>query len=150
LFIVAVPSHPGLQVAFVVLNTLIAGAVCWPTLIVAVAVQPLLSVPVTVYVVPTHKPPITFPNGAILGDGDTVYTKPIAGLIVTTPSQPGLQLAFVVTTLVGAAGFGDTPTWIVVTTVQPAASAPVTVYVVPAHKPLTLFPIAIGPIGEKL
>ena len=77
--------------------------------------------------VPTHKPPITFPATGILGAGDTEYTKPIAGVIVTTPSQPGLHVAFVVTAPVGAAGFGETPIWIVVCTIQPAASAPVTV-----------------------
>ncbi len=57
---------------------------------------------------PLHNALITFPD--TVPPGVTVYTKPVDGLIVTTPSQPGLQVAFVVTTLVGVAGFGDTPT----------------------------------------
>jgi hypothetical protein len=58
-----------------------------------------------------------------------------------------VQVALVVTTLVGAGGFGYVPTLIVVCTLQPPASIPVTVYTVPAHKLDILFPVTNGPDG---
>jgi hypothetical protein len=68
--------------------------------------------------------------------------------MVTTPSHPGTHVAFDVTTLVGAGGFGYVPTLIVVVAVQPFTSVPVTVYTVPAHKADILFPVTNGPDGE--
>ena len=93
-------------------------------MVVAVLMQLLASVPVTVYTVPTHKPLMIFPVAVPLGA--TVYTK-VFGLIVAVPSQPGEQLAGVVEVTVGAAGDGGVVTVTVVVPEHPLASVPVTV-----------------------
>ena len=123
--IVAVPSQPGKQLAFVVEVTVgAAGGGGVVTVTVVVFEQPFASVPVTIYTVPAHNPLIKLPTMRPAA-GEIVYTK-LFGLIRSVPSQPGKQVAGVVKD-VGGSGKDDAVTVTVVVLEQPLASVPVTV-----------------------
>ena len=134
-----------MQVALVVTTLVGAGGFGYvPTLIVVCTLQPPASIPVTVYTIPAHKPNILFPI-TIGPDGAIEYTN-VTGLYkMTMPLQPGLQLAGVLDSTVGARGPLTVPIVTVVVDVQLVTlDVPVMVYMVPEHKPLMLFPIIEG------
>ena len=111
---------------------------------VVCTIQPAASAPVTVYVVPAHKPLTLFPT-AVGPAGEKLYVNDTALLKSKVPSQPGLQLAGVLETTVGAAGELNVPIVTVVVDVQPfTLDVPVIVYITPEHNPLMLFPTIAG------
>ncbi len=120
---VAVPSQPGAQLGSVDAVTAITGEAGAFSKTVVVAEQLFASVTVIVYVVPAHSALVApvaaliVPPGAIV---NTLLPLPPAVVIVAVPSQPGLQLGFVVVFTDKVKGAG----WLIVNETVPTQLLP--------------------------
>ncbi len=143
MLIVAVPSQPGLQVAFVVLNTLIGAADGFTKVNILDFVQLFASAAITVYI-PVPKL-LKVPEIACVG----VHVEPTGLCIeyvivpapptaktVALPSHPGKQEGFVCVTIFSADGPAGVDKLITTLPEQELPSFTIIVYAVPAHKPV--------------
>jgi hypothetical protein len=108
--VVAVPSHPGTQVGPVVVLIVMLGAFGAVNCMVVVALHPLASVTVMVYIVTAHKLP-ALPKSIYCGttaDRIVYPGVPPTVLVVAVPSQTRYACNWCVVLLIEMTGeFGD-------------------------------------------
>ncbi len=102
----AVPSHPGTQLGFVLAVILITGEFGAVNNTVVAPVQPLASVTVIVYVMPEHNALAAPVAALIVPLGKIVYTPPAIEVTSAVPSQPGTQVGFVLDVMAITGEFG--------------------------------------------